>query len=111
MVMSTIPNRLNPLETYLQHTSFDHNLHPIGGDASGVIYGILEDGGWKIGVELDVVGLSCVFNMDGDGRHGWMVIFRAVVDVDEVYASLIFQVARLQYASVAWLGLARFGSK
>jgi len=52
-----------------------------------------------------------VFNMDGDGRHGWMMIFRAVVDADEVYASLIFEVARLQYASVAWFGLARFGSK
>jgi hypothetical protein len=81
---------LEPLETHLQYTSFDHNLHPIGGYASGAVYGILEDGGWKIGVELDVVGLSCVFDMDGDGCHSWMIEFRAVVDVDEDYASLIF---------------------
>jgi len=73
-MMGTIPNSLNILETYLQNTSFDHNLHPIGRYACGAVYGILEDGWWKIGVELDVVGLSSMFNMNGDGSHVWMII-------------------------------------
>jgi len=91
MVKKTIPNRLTPLKIHLQDTSFDHNLHAIGWDASGTVNGILEDCRWKIGVKLDVIGLSCVFNVDKNGSHGWLIIFRAVVDVDEGNASLIFE--------------------
>jgi hypothetical protein len=54
----------------LQHSTFDHNLHTVHWDSSYLIDSIFEDGRRKIGIELDIVCLSCMLDVDGNGSHG-----------------------------------------
>ena len=54
----------------LEYATLNHDLHTIYRNTRSVVYGIFEDVWWEIGVEEEVVRLSCVLNVYGDWGHG-----------------------------------------
>lgn len=53
----------------LQDAALDHDLHSIGGNASDLVDGMLEDGGGLIWVERDVESFASVFDVDSEWCH------------------------------------------
>lgn len=56
-------------EGNLEHTALDHDLHSVGGHTGELVDGKLERCGGQIGVELDVVGLSCMLDVHCQRGH------------------------------------------